>query len=153
MISQFELRYRLSKKITSQYTNPLKKILYVLLFNFRSWFFDIFYKSFSQETFNALVQRYRDFIENYDLQYEFEYFDCDDFALLFKALSSAWFNNNGVGLAIGLVYKDGKLLGGHAWNLVLINDKIYNFEPQIYELFDGDTTSDGFKYELLAVIW
>jgi len=153
MISQVELRMKLSKIVWNQYSNPFKKIIASLLFNFRSWLFDLFYKTFNRETLNIAVQYFKDYIESHNLHYEFDYFDCDDFALLFKALTTARFNTNAVGIALGLVYKDNELLGGHAWNIVLLNNELYYFEPQTLELFDGDTSSDGFKYELQAVIW
>jgi len=153
MISQVELRMKLSKIVWNQYSNPFKKLVSALLFNLRSWLFDLFYKSFNRETLNIAVQYFKDYIESHNLHYEFDYFDCDDFALLFKALTSAKMNTNAVGIALGLVYKDKQLLGGHAWNIVLLDNELYYFEPQTLELFNGDTSTDGFNYELQAVIW
>ena len=155
MITQLELRAKVSKLVWNQYTNPIKKLLAVLLLNLRWWPFDVFYKTFNKDTFNAAVDYFKDYVESHNLHYEFDFFDCEDFALLFKAIIAAKMNTNAIGIAIGLVYKGGKLLGGHAWNIVLINDELYYFEPQTYELFDTKTatTSDGFKYELQGVIW
>jgi hypothetical protein len=154
-VNQIELRSLLSMIVWRQHGNIISKVLNFLLFNFRSWFFDLNYKSFTRREFETAVRHFMDFIESYNLHYEFEYFDCDDFALLFKALTSAKLNSNAVGLALGLLYRDDVMLGGHAWNVVLINDELYYFEPQTYELFDvrSATTLDGFRYELQAVIW
>ena len=153
MISQIELRAKLSKIVWNQYRNPFKKLIATLMFNFRSWLFDLFYKSFDYEELGKAIQIFRDYIESHNLHYEFDYFDCDDFALLFKALTSAKLNSNAVGIALGLVCKDNELLGGHAWNIVLLNNELWYFEPQTLELFFGNLSSDGFKYELLAVLW
>ena len=155
MITHVELRIKVSRIILSQYKNPLKKILSLILLHLRWWPFDLHYKTFSRASFNVAVKYFKDFIESHNLHYEYEFFDCEDFALLFKAITAAKLNTNAVGIAIGLLRKDGKLLGGHAWNIVLIDNELYYFEPQTYELFDVKTatTSDGFKYELQGVIW
>jgi len=155
MISQIELRAKLSKIVWNQYSNPFKKLVSTLLFNLRSWLFDLYYKSFNNETLSIAIQYFRDYIESHNLHYEFDFFDCDDFALLFKALTSARMNTNAVGIALGLIYKDNQLLGGHAWNIILLNGELWYFEPQTLELFtvENAVSSDGFKYELQAVIW
>jgi len=155
VLSQLELRYELSKLIWNQYKNPVKKILMALLFNLRSWLFDAYYKSFYDDTLNAAIQLFNEYLESHNLHYEFDYFDCDDFALLFKALVASKMNSNAAGIALGLIRKGDELLGGHAWNIILLNNKLYYFEPQTCELFDVKTatTSDGFKYELQGVIW
>jgi len=145
----------LSALIWGQYKNIVRKAVNTLLFNFRSWFFDLNYESFTRQSFDVAVKYFADFVESHNLHYEFEFFDCDDFALLFKALTSAKLNINAVGLALGELYEDETLLGGHAWNVVLIDDELYYFEPQTYELFDVEhaTTTDGFRYVLQGVIW
>ena len=155
MVTQFELRAMLSKLIWRQRENVWRKVLDVILFNFRSWFFDLIYKEFTRQSFNLAVSTFMDFIQSHNLHYTSEFFDCDDFALLFKALTSAKLNSNAVGMALGLLCKDGAILGGHAWNVVLIDGELYFFEPQLCELFDVDVakTSDGFEYILQGVIW
>jgi len=70
-----------------------------------------------------------------------DYFDCDDFAWLYKALASK-LQLNGVGFVIGRY--DGGL---HAWNVALTNEGIYQVEPQ-----NGVTFKWHKEYRPLLVI-
>jgi len=64
--------------------------------------------------------------------YEADYFDCDDFALMFKA-GAATKRLNGVGFVTG--FYGGGL---HRWNVVLAEDGVYQFEPQNGYIFKSD---------------
>jgi len=70
-------------------------------------------------------------------------FDCDDFAIVFKAHVSEFYELNSVGIAIGKVYDVNtlKFIGYHAYNVIIVKDKdyaVYLFEPQT----DGLTKAD-----------
>jgi len=143
----------------------LSKILWVfrrLLFFMRSWFFDIFYYSIKLEDLEDALEDWKTQVLD-DISYLPEVFDCDDFAQLFKIWLMQWAKNNlnqhinGVGLALGVVSKEGRILGGHAWNIVLVSTdegmKLVYVEPQLGEIIEGDTSSDGFTYTLQAVIF
>ena len=148
----FELMWKCAKKAMSDTTNPLAKIVRLILFFLRSWFFDLEYKEFTMQEFQEVVNKFRQWCEEKQLHYKYEYFDCDDFAMEFKSFCAREFNHNGVIIALGMVSKDGRVLGGHAWNIVIIEGRLYYFEPQTFELIDGNTSTDGFKYELMAVV-
>jgi len=148
-----ELMIELMGLIWRTTKNPFEKLLNVVLFLLRGWLFDIVYYSVSEKEFNTVVQEYRRWVEKNELIWTVDRFDCDDFAVTFKAIASGILKKNSVGIAIGMLYKGDMLLGGHAWNIVLLeDDKILFFEPQTLELFETETI-DGFRYELTAVIW
>jgi len=102
-----------------------------------------------------VIARFKDFIESVSIRYIVDNFDCDDYAKLFSAYASAILKKNSVGIALGRLYYKGQFLGYHAWNIILTENGILFFEPQTLELFaPGDgSTSDGFCYELVAVLW
>lgn len=91
------------------------------------------------------------------LCYTAEAFDCDDFAFLFKALMVKYTKKNCCFFVVGRLYKDGELLGGHAFNAVLTADGDVVFvEPQIAEALSvvGKEvfSSDGYEYEVLWIL-
>lgn len=136
----------------------LSTILNKMLFGVKSIFFDIMYKTLNDTDIIKLLDDYRRVIEENKLSYEFEYFDCDDFALLFKAFASMKYRTNGVGLAIGLVKLPDGSIGGHAWNIAVRSDlTIVHIEPQTCEVLkrvNGRVISeDGFEYMLQYVIY
>jgi len=153
------------QKFRDQYGESLlSKILWIfrrIMFFARSWFFDIQYYSISLEELQEALEKWKEYVLD-NIQYLPEIFDCDDFAMYFKTWLQSYVMQemdkpfNGVGVAIGYVVEDGKLLGGHAWNIVLVDTdegtKIVYVEPQLGEYFFGDTSSDGFTYTLQAVI-
>jgi len=153
------------KSFKDQYDDSLlSKFLWVfrrLMFFLRSWFFDITYYGISLgELEEALEAWKREVLDH--LQYVSEVFDCDDFAVYFKSWLQKYIRErydkliNGVGIALGMVYKDYQLLGGHAWNIVVIEEpgikSIAFIEPQTAEIITGSKTEDGFEYMLQAVI-
>ena len=74
-------------------------------------------------------------------KYITDYFDCDDYAWLFKALANR-VKVNGIGFVVG------KSIGGwHAWNVALKKDGVYQIEPQTGYTFKKDK-----GYKPIAVI-
>jgi len=150
----FMLAKRLMERVVKESPSPLHKLIRVILFAARSWFFDINYRELAKEQLWRMLEDFRRYLEQYGLHYENEYFDCDDFAVAFKNFAVVHYKTNGVGIALGILRKDGKVLGGHAWNVaVLDNGDIVYIEPQTCEYFYSNKSSDGFEYELLAVVW
>ena len=165
MVTSAQLITMILQKFRDQYGESLlSKILWIfrrIMFFARSWFFDIFYYSIKLEDLEDALEDWKEQILD-DISYLPEVFDCDDFAQLFKIWLMEWAKDNlnehinGVGLALGIVSKEGRILGGHAWNIVLVDTdegtKIVYVEPQLGEIIEGDTSSDGFTYTLQAVI-
>ena len=62
-----------------------------------------------------------------------ERYDCDDFSYSFTTRISEIFELNTAGVAHGTIYKNGKKVGGHFWNAILVNGKngkeLYWYEP------------------------
>lgn len=88
-----------------------------------------------------------------------EYFDCDDFARVFKAHMLEYYMVNSVALAIGEVRdkNTNRLLGYHAWNYITVingDGKLVTllFEPQTDMYTSGDIIG-GWKYKPLLVIY
>jgi len=150
----FTLASKLLRRVISEAPTPLHKLIRAILFNIRSWFFDLFYFPLSKKQLSKLLDDFKRYLEEYCLHYENELFDCDDFALAFKHFATVHFKTNAVGVALGMLKKDGKVLGGHAWNVVLLgNGNIVYVEPQTCEIIYGNVSLDGFEYELQAVVW
>jgi len=125
------------------------------MFAVRSWFFDITYYAISYDKLLELLEKWKnDVLAN--LKYKPEIFDCDDFANYFKVWMTKETGVNCTGEALGLVYKDGRLLGGHAWNIVIVHKHgvidVLFVEPQLGEIIENQKTSDGWEYYLLAVL-
>lgn len=153
------------QKFRDQYGESIwSKLLWIfrrLYFLIRSWFFDIEYIPVDMQKLEEALEDWKETVLNY-LQYIPEIQDCDDFAMYFKTWLQKWtFENtntpsNGVGIAIGLVSKDGELLGGHAWNIVLVRtdqgEKVVFVEPQLGEIINNNRSDDGYDYVLQAVI-
>jgi len=153
VFSNIEVMLKILKKIWKTTKNPVKKVIRVLLFLVRQWIFDTMYYGVTREEFSKAVQEYKKWIDEHELVWTSDRFDCDDFAVTFKAIATSILKKNSVGIAIGALYKDKQLLGGHAYNVVLFDDgTIMFFEPQTQELFEWETY-DGYRYELITVIW
>ena len=149
-----ELIYKCSRMVWSTTSGKLWKVVRVLLFNVRSWFFDLKYKSIGFTELREALQRYASMLEESQLEYTSDYFDCDDYALTFKSFVTKHYRTNAVGIALGLLRKGGEVLGGHAWNIALMSDGDLVFvEPQTREIIYGNVSSDGYEYELQAVVW
>ena len=153
----------------------VKKLLYIvrrILFVIRSQLYDLEYNTIPEWLLKKALQEWKSKVLD-NLHYVGESFDCDDFARHFMVWLKDWVCGNGiicsfapeneqikqfnaVGMAIGLLFKDGQILGGHAWNIVLITNsngeaELVYVEPQIGEYFRGNISPDGFQYELQAV--
>lgn len=90
-------------------------------------------------SYDDMVEIVRDWIENIrpQLEYYMDVFDCDDFAVLFKAYVGFKYLLNSVSVNIGYLYRLGELLGGHGWNGFIYyidnpleNLKLAYIEPQ-----------------------
>ena len=70
-------------------------------------------------------------------------FDCDDFAIVFKAHVAEFYEINSVGVAIGKVYDANTLrfIDYHAYNVIIVKDNdcsVYVYEPQTDGLAKAD---------------
>jgi len=132
-----------------------KRIFFIM----RSWILDATYYTISIDELLSALEVWRTEVLS-NLHYVQEVFDCDDFADYFKVWIQKYFSQKGklvncVGRAYGYLYHGDELLGGHAWNIVLVNngssiDAVF-VEPQIGEII-GSESPDGYKYKLMAVI-
>jgi len=150
-----ELAARVIDKVAQTADKWYIKLIRMILFGVRSQFFDMRYKTATISELHRMLDDYWKWLEEHEKQYLNEFFDCDDFALTFKAFTTMKYNTNAIGMAIGIVRdKQGNLLGGHAWNIAILPTKTIVFiEPQTKEVFMGNETQDGWKYELICVIW
>jgi len=166
MITSAQLIDMIIKRFKDQYGNSLtSKILWILrrvLFFMRSWFFDLFYYSISIDDLMEALKDWKNEVLDI-IEYLPEVFDCDDFAVYFKSWLQSWARAkkckafNGVGIAIGMLFKDYQPVGGHAWNIVLVHSgsRVYivYVEPQLGEIIpESNISSDGYEYYLQAVI-
>jgi len=166
MVTSAQLIAMILQLFKDQYGGSLlNKILWIfrrVIFLMRSWFFDIQYYSISLEELQEALQKWKEYVLD-NIQYLPEIFDCDDFAMYFKTWLQSYVMQemdkpfNGVGVVLGAVLKDGQLLGGHAWNIVLVDvggvTTIVFVEPQLGELLSTTMrSSDGYEYVLQAVI-
>jgi len=143
----------------------VNKVLWIIrrvLFFMRSWFFDLEYISVDKGVLDEFLEYWRKEILP-KLHAVPEVFDCDDFARYFVFKLREYVKEkygvdyNGNGEAIGNVYSGGSLLGGHAWVIALVDTvdevgKVVFVEPQLGEYLVNMESSDGWKYELQAVI-
>jgi len=161
-----QLAAKCLRRVVKESPSSIHKLIRAILFSIRSWFFDLEYYPISEEELQSLLREFKDWLREHGLHYENEVFDCEDFALAFKVFVTVRKKTNAVGLALGLlkttkVYDldseeehEEQVLGGHGWNIVLLNDgSLVYVEPQTCEYFYGDESPDGFIYELLAVVW
>lgn len=132
------------------------KWYYKLALACRSQLYDEYYDPASREELRTFLSYW-----SYDvlpqLVYTHETFDCDDFAFLFKALMVKYTRKNCCFFVVGRLYKDGELLGGHAFNAVAIVDREVLFvEPQIGEVLTAVDkrlrSTDGYEYEVLWIL-
>jgi len=162
----FQLASKLLRRVVSEAPTPIHKLIRAILFAVRSWLFDLVYYPIPEGGLIELIEDFKKYIKDNNLHYENDVFDCDDFALAFKNYVTVKMKTNAVGIALGIL-KAGKVhdletgeeheeqvLGGHAWNIVLLTSgELVYVEPQTCEYFRGNTSPDGFIYELLAVVW
>ena len=162
----FMLASKLLRRVIKEAPSPLHKLIRAILFAVRSWLFDLYYYSISEKELKQLLQEFKKWLREHDLDYENDVFDCEDFALAFKVFVTVRKKTNAVGLALGILktskvhdleageeYEE-QVLGGHGWNIVLLaSGELVYVEPQTCEYFRGNKSPDGFIYELLAVAW
>lgn len=164
-VPQPQVMFMAASKLGDHYGPGLaEKLAWVLarvLFAMRSWFFDLIYNSMPEWMLDEALARWREEVLP-GLPYQGEYTDCDDFAARFNVWLRDYARGNGipafngVGMAIGYLEKDGAVLGGHAWNVVLVTGEagtdLVFVEPQTGERVEGGVSPDGYRYRLLAVI-
>jgi len=149
-----ELFYKCARKVIATTPSPLHKLIRALLFGVRSWFFDVWYEPTTLEELRQALEGFKSLLEEHGIEYLPDSFDCDDFAMSFKVYFALERKKNSVGLALGVIKQNGKVLGGHAWNIAILEDgNLVFIEPQTFETFTGNISPDGFEYELMAVIW
>jgi len=96
------------------------------------------------------------------LNYTENYFDCEDFSMLFKSLLSSC-NYNSAGLVEGDLYYQGRYVGRHMWNIILFCNpswsdplqsfRLFEYEPQIGAILINHQSFDGFTYVGDEVEW
>jgi len=157
MITRRELYRKLLKILKMNSSSYIEYVFRRILFSFRSWIFDELYYPVSLDALLDALDYWRTEVLP-GLVYTPEVMDCDDFAIQFiNFIRRYLYNNyneetNSIGIALGVIYKSNELLGGHAWNIILVNNSVYFIEPQLGEILLNLKSSDGFKYKLLAVI-
>jgi len=163
------------EKFRDQYSGSVwSKLAYIfrrIMFFARSWLFDMEYHTIPLDMLEEAMEVWAGEYLPY-LIYQGEVFDCDDFARHF----TVWLKDyitcqglirecietplpvfNGVGLGLGyLEDKDGNVLGGHAWAVVLVTvgeePMLVYVEPQTGEVMWDNESREGYKYILEAVI-
>ena len=166
MVLLAQLMLKCLKRVASEAPSTLHRLIRTILFGVRSWFFDLVYYPISEEQLKQLLRDFRRYLEEHNLHYENDLFDCEDFAIAFKHFAAVYYKTNAVGLALGILkttkvydleseeeYEE-QVLGGHGWNIVLLTSgELVYVEPQTCEYFRSNVSPDGFIYELLAVAW
>jgi len=117
---------------------------------------------YDAEYYEVSIEELREFneywVRNYlsRIEYTPETFDCDDFAMLYKALAVMHTGKNSFFVAVGKLYgRDGKFLGYHAWVAALTDAGVKFIEPQTGDIFGAGCkaeSSDGYQYGLMWVI-
>ena len=114
------------------------------------------YKLVSLDTWRKIIQS--DTL-NLTKKWHRDVFDCDDFAIVFKAHVSEFYEINSVGIALGKIYdaKTNKFISYHAYNLIVAkngNIELYVYEPQTDELVKAEkrTKLGNCIYEIDTVI-
>ncbi|MCD6406901.1 lectin MOA-related protein [Candidatus Aerophobetes bacterium] len=94
------------------------------------------------------------------LRYKLDHFDCDNFSTTFKAHIAEYYGINGIGVALGALYKDDQLLGYHSYNILLAREeeknKLICYEPQTDEQKDFEyevKMSTGVVYRTDLILW
>lgn len=101
---------------------------------------DLYYRVVDLETWKKIIQS--DTL-NLTKKWHKDVFDCDDFAIVFKAHVAEFYEINSVGVAIGRVYDANTLefIGYHAYNVIIVRDddcNVYLYEPQTDGLAKAD---------------
>jgi len=158
-VSVNELDRLIKKKYVCGDTNTIICIFRKLLYNARTWYFDMTYIPIPLEILNEALSKWKAEVLP-TLKYQSEIWDCDDYASYLKGWLQRYLvfekqlQVNGVGIALGVVYDENGEVGGHAWNIVLLEKpvgaEVKFIEPQTGQLFDDST--DKWRYVLEAVI-
>jgi len=89
---------------------------------------DMKYRVPTKKTFQNILEN--DVID--EIKYQSEYFDCENFAVLFKGISALHYRINSVGIVISYA-------SAHAFNIILVEEnnqlEIYKLEPQSDKLW------------------
>ena len=98
------------------------------------------YKLVSLDTWRKIIQS--DTL-NLTKKWHRDVFDCDDFAIVFKAHVSEFYEINSVGIALGRIYdaKTDEYIGYHAYNIIVAKNggiELYVYEPQTDELVKAE---------------
>jgi hypothetical protein len=136
----------------------LERMIMELLPNYdgeQSWYFDNLYYALPVWRLGEVLAWWWKVLDQ--VNYLPEAFDCDDYAKLFSSLL-ACAQYNAAGIVIGELYYRGRILGYHAWNLLLFVNrqgqfKVYEFEPQTANVLVNHKSLDGFEYVGRWVIW
>lgn len=115
--------------------------------NVKVWCWDGKYYYTDLDTFKGIISE--DTLNR--IKYIADLHDCDNYAMQFSAYVDAFLLLNNVGIAVGEVFdRNGKLLGYHAWNCVIVKDnnatKAYFFEPQNLALEEVTSCKVDMKY-------
>jgi len=121
-------RKRIERNSTVFPTESMTKKIHAVFNGINLFNMDSQYRVPSEISFKRILRE--DVID--EIKYQSEYFDCDKFAFLFKALSALHYRINAVGIVISYT-------SGHAFNIVFTEEKdnlkIYKLEPQSDELW------------------
>jgi len=135
--------------------NKCCNIISKILCFFKSQIYDVEYYLLTKE---ELEEFNKFWIEEYlnKILYISDRFDCDDFAMLYKALAVMMTGKNAIFFMVGKLYDDeGNYLGLHAWVVAITTEGLKFVEPQTGDIFDAGCkvrSSDGFIYEPLWVV-
>jgi len=140
------------KKPSTIDSNTLKEILRNLGFSEKDMI------SCSDRKYQIIDWNTWEWIKDIDLidklVYFYDYFDCDNFALLFSSLAAANYQLNSCGVVFGKIYNKDTLnfLGGHAFNVMITHegektlqnpDGTFRKEP-IFRAYCYEPMNDGF---------
>jgi len=139
-ISDSELACKLNIPRFVMSAEDLQKLIQSKCRSTVAWLWDNKYYYTSVDAFKQIMNT--DTINR--MKWIADYHDCDNFATEFSAYIDIFFQLNSVGIAIGEVLdKQGKVIGYHAWNCVILqeNDKpeLYYYEPQADILKKADS--------------
>ena len=89
------------------------------------------------DRFVKLIKRFDELLTEFSKEYERDFWDCDDFALLFKVVCSLY--GFAVGYAEGVVYLGNQFYGYHAFNIIPyhVSDRLVWLvvEPQLVGVY------------------
>jgi hypothetical protein len=120
--------------------------------NITPWLWDSKIKYVNIDTWKKIIRN--DFTNR--IKYFADYFDCDNYAVLFSSMINIFYGLNSAGVALGKVFdKNGNLMGYHAYNILYADDNVYCYEPQddTIKVADKKTDMDWAIYETDILIY